>query len=225
MADCVLMDNDVILKMCCYGLVDEVISCLAGVARTINVLGVVRYVLERAITKRKNIADKERAGDRLAYLLDKVTLIEPNDEELLLAAGFEEVAQSLGVELDGGESQLLAVLIRRSAALLLTGDKRAIRAIEPVVEAAGHRERVERRAACLEQLVMSLVGSHGAGAIHRCVCRESAVDKTLTACFSCASGTCNLQSILEGLVSYIKDLRREAQWALVVSDDLSAVIS
>ena len=71
MTDCVLMDNDVILKTCCYGVVDKVIDCLAGRVRTINVLGVVRYVLGRAITKRKNIADKERAADRLAYLLGK----------------------------------------------------------------------------------------------------------------------------------------------------------
>ncbi len=188
MTDCVLMDNDAILKTCCYGVVDKVIDCLAGRVRTINVLGVVRYVLGRAITKRKNIADKERAADRLAYLLGRVALVEPNDEELLLAAGFEEAAQSLGVELDGGESQLLAVLIRRSASLLLTGDKRAIRAIEPVVEASGHREQVARRVACLEQLVMALVGRLGAEAIHRCVCREAAVDKSLAICFSCASG-------------------------------------
>jgi hypothetical protein len=224
MADCVLMDNDVILKTCCYGVVDEVIDCLARRAWTIKVLGVAKYVLGRAITKRKNIADRESATHRLAYLLSRVALIEPSDEELLLAAGFEETAQSLGVELDGGESQLLAVLIRRSAGLLLTGDKRAIRAIEPVLETSGGREQVTRRVACLEQLVMSLVGSHGAEAIHRCVCREAAVDKSLSSCFACASGVCNGQSILEGLGSYIRDLRRDAPCAMVDSDDLSTVV-
>lgn len=225
MADSVLMDNDVILKTCCYGLVEEVLGCVSGKAWTIYVLGVVRYVVGRAISKRKNISDRDGAASRLSYLLGTVALIEPDDDEISLAADFEHAAQSLGVELDGGESQLLAVLIRRSSSLLLTGDKRAIRAIEPILQAIEYRQHVEHRVACLEQIMMAVVGRHGAETIHHRVCSEAAVDKSLAACFSCSSDTCDLQSILDGLASYIRDLRRDAQWALVVSDDLSAVIS
>jgi hypothetical protein len=224
MADQVLMDNDVILKACCYDVVDEVIGCVAGKARPVHALGVVQYVLAKAISKRSNIANKERATDRLAHLLGSVALIEPNGDELLLAAEFEETAQSRGVDLDGGESQLLAVLIRRSAALLLTGDKRAIRAIESVVQARGCNEQAARRVACLEQIVMALVGRHGAETIHWHVCGEAAVDKSLAVCFSCSSGSCHPESILEGLASYIADLRRQAPCVLVDSDDLSTVI-
>jgi hypothetical protein len=225
MADSVLMDNDIILKTCCYGVVDEVLGCVSGKASTIHVLGMVRYVLGKAIANRKYISDREGAASRLSYLLGKVALIEPDDDELSLAAEFEQTAQSLGVELDGGESQLLAVLIRRSSALLLTGDKRAIRAIEPIFQSSDYRRQVERRVACLEQIMMAVVGRHGAETIHQRVCSEATVDKSLAACFSCSSGTCNLQSILDGLASYIRNLRRDAQWALLVSDDLSAVIT
>jgi hypothetical protein len=225
MAESVLMDNDVILKTCCYGVVDEVLGCVSGEARTIHVLGVVRYVLGRAIAKRKNISDRDGAASRFSYLLGRVALIEPDNDELSLAADFEHAALSLGVDLDGGESQLLAVLIRRSSALLLTGDKRAIRAIEPVLQASDYRQQVEHRIACLEQIMMAVVGRYGAETIHQRVCSEAAVDKSLAVCFSCCSGTCNLQSIIDGLASYIRDLRRDAQWALVVSDDLSAVVS
>ena len=224
MAESALMDNDVVLKTCCYGLVDEMLGCLSGKAWTLHVLGVVRYVLVRAIAKRKNISDKDGAANRLTNLLGRVSLIEPNDKELELAAEFEQTAQSLGVELDGGESQLLAVLIRRSASLLLTGDKRAIRAIEPILQESTLRPYVERRIACLEQVMTAVVARHGAEAIHERVCSERAVDISLAVCFSCASGAYDLQSILEGLASYIRDLRRDAQWSLVVSDDLSAVI-
>lgn len=224
MADSVLMDNDVILKTCCYGIVDEVLGCVAGQTRTVHVLGVVRYVLGRAISKRKNITDGETASARLADLLGRVSLLEPSREELLLAAEFETAAQSLGVELDGGESQLLSVLVTRSAAVLLTGDKRAIRAIEPVVHAVGYDRQAERRVACLEQMIMAIVGRHGAEAIHQRVCREAGIDKSLAVCFACASGRCDPQSILEGLTSYVRALRRDAPAALVASDDLSAVI-
>src|SRR5437660_10214390 len=92
MAESVLMDNDVILKACCYGVVDEVLECVSGKAWPIHVLGVVRYVLGRAIVKRKNISDRDGAASRLTYLLDKVALIEPDYEELSMAAEFEQAA-------------------------------------------------------------------------------------------------------------------------------------
>ena len=224
MGDQVLVDNDVVLKACCYDLVDEVIDFLAGTDRTVHVLGVARFVLGRAISKRGNIADKDRAADRLARLLGRVALLEPEEDELLLAAGFEEAAQSRGVDLDGGESQLLAVLVARSARLLITGDKRAIRAIEPIVAERGCGEQVARRIACLEQVAMALVGRLGGETIRQRVCAEPAIDKSLAACFSCASGTCILEFILEGLASYIKDLRGHAPSVLVDSDDLSTVV-
>lgn len=224
MADAVLMDNDVILKTSCYGLVDEVTALLGAAGRTIHALGVARYVLGRAITKRKNIADREGAAARLAGLLGRAQPVEPSAEEVALAAEFEAVAQSLEVELDGGESQLLAVLIMRSAAILLTGDKRAIRAIEPVVKESEHRERVAGRVVCLEQLAAALVGRHGAEVIRGRVCGEAAVDVSLAICFSCSAGGCEATSILEGLASYVRDLRRHVQYALADGDDLSAVI-
>lgn len=224
MADSVLMDNDVVLKTCCYGVVDEVLGYLAGQSRTVHVLGAIQFVLTNAIAKKKNILNKKTAATRLAQLLGMVIPLEPSGEEIFLAAQFESAAQAQDVELDAGESQLLAVLISRSASLLLTGDKRAIRAIEPVVEASGHIQQTERRIACLEQVVMAIVARHGAELVHQRICNEAGVDKSLSNCFACASGGCNPDSIHEGLLSYINALRRDAPRSLVASDDLSSVI-
>lgn len=225
MPDAVLMDNDVILKASCYDVVDEVVAILAGGSRAIHVLGVGRFVLERAIAKKKNISDRGRARDRLARLLGSVTAIEPDGDELVLAAEFEQAAQTHGLALDGGESQLLAVLIKRSAALLLTGDKRAIRAIEPLVTASGHGDQVAGRVACLEQVVVALISRHGAEAIRARICGERAVDTSLSICFSCSSVAVNPQSIREGLASYIKHLRCDAPIALFRADELSFVVA
>lgn len=224
MADAVLCDNDVILKTCCYDTVDDVLDVIAGQTRTVLVLGAVRFVLSKAIGRARNIADKQRATDCLARFLSRVALIEPNDDELLLAVEFEEAAQSCGVDLDGGESQLLAVLINRSAALLITGDKRAVRAVEPVVKSRGYEEHVARRVACLEQVTMALVGRLGAETLHVRICREANVDISLAICFSCATGLYRQESVARALLSYIGDLRRHAPSVLVDSDDLSTVI-
>jgi hypothetical protein len=190
-----------------------------------HVLGVARYVLARAISKRKNIANKERTADRLGCLLGMVTEVEPSDDELMLAAQFEESAQSFGVNLDIGESQLLAVLIWRSALLLVTGDKRAIRAMEPVVLACGYKGQVAQRVACLEQILMTLIRRHGAETFHARVCSEADVDIAMAICFKCASGSYTLESVMESLASYIRDLRRCAPNVLVDLDDLSHMIS
>lgn len=225
MADSVLVDNDIVLKMCCYDTVDELIGCIVGGTRSIHVLGVLQFVLAKAINKGKKIANKQRAADCLTRILESVALIEPNLDELELAAELEEVAQSSEVDLDGGESQLLAVLIKRSAILLLTGDKRAIRAIEPVVKAIGFEKELIGRVACLEQVVMELIGRHGAEMLHPRVCSEPAIDASLAICFSCASGFCNSENIVRALLSYIRDVRSSAPSILVDSDDLSTVIT
>jgi hypothetical protein len=224
MADGVLIDNDIVLKTCSYDAVDELIACVSGRSRTIHVLGVAKFVLTKAIKKRANILNKERAFACVARLMASVKLLEPDVDELALAAELEETAQSREVELDGGESQLLAVLIQRAASLLLTGDKRAIRAIEPVVRACGYETNVAGRVACLEQVIMAMIGRHGAEIIRAKICSEAAADISLAICFSCVSQSRSQESIVEGLVSYINDLRRSAPSVLIDSNDLSAVI-
>src|SRR5262245_15271135 len=117
MAASVLLDNDVILKTCCYDTVRHLSECIAGNSRTLHALGVAKFVLKSVIAKKRHILNRERAASRLAEFLASSTLIEPDEDELLLAAEFEAVAQSSGLNLDVGESQLLAVLIKRSALL------------------------------------------------------------------------------------------------------------
>ena len=224
MANSVLIDNDVVLKTCCYGVVDEVLGCLTGLNRTVHVLGAIQYVLTNAITRKKAIIDKRTAAACLTQFLGMVELLEPNGDELLLAAEFEAEASTQDLEFDAGESQLLAIMINRSASLLLTGDKRAIRAIEPVVHALGFIQQAMQRVACFEQLVMSIVVRHGVELVHQRICDEATVDKSLAICFACNSGKCNPESILEGLSSYINSIRRDAPQSLVTSDDLSSVI-
>ena len=63
----------------------------------------------------------------IEYLIGNVTLLNPTPQEISLAANLEEAAAKCAVELDTGESQLVAILLQRSGPLLLTGDKRAIR--------------------------------------------------------------------------------------------------
>jgi hypothetical protein len=181
-------------------------------------------VFRNRISRTRSFRYKEGAAAALRTFLAHVEKIEPDDDQLGLAAEFETEAQAIGLDLDGGESQLLSILIRHSALLLLTGDKRAICAIEAVVERLGYSAHAAGKVGCFEQIILALVHRRGAETLHPQICREPGVDGALSLCFSCASGLLSPESILEGLVSFISHLRNAASCVLVASDDLSPMV-
>ena len=146
-----------------------------------------------------------------------MTELEPTDREVNLAAGFEIAAQEVGLSLDSGESQLAAMVIERAVPLLETGDKRAIRSIEQLLDKVDELLPIQGRVRCLEQIVRRVLDD--AGAIDRvaaAMCAEPGVDKTMSICFGCSSGRPpTLDQVIEGLASYIASLRADAPRVLV----------
>jgi hypothetical protein len=224
MSEPVLIDNDIVLKACCYSIVDEMLACLGGHQRPVVVLGAARFIVGSRIRRACDIANPLSAAQALEQLLVQVDELEPDDREIALAAAFEAETQALGLDLGSGESLLLAALLCRVVVLLLTGDKRAIYAIERLMQATdgvGARGRI----ACLEQLAMGLLGSCDCVRLRDHICREPAVDRALSICFACGSAALSPTAVIEGLASYVRALRRDAPTVLVRTDDLSAVIS
>lgn len=214
-----LVDNDVALKISCYGLVDETVSAITieGVAPAM--LGVGRFVIRGRLAKARNIADAAKATAAFERLLGAISAVEPDEAELSLAADLEAEANRRDLELDGGESQLLAMLARRGCALLLTGDKRAISAI-----AATAAELAASRIACLEQLMGELVARGNASAARRGVCAEPHVDRAVTACFGCSRlAPPTADEVAEGLASYVRHLDRAAPGVLLPGIDLAGI--
>lgn len=206
MAEPVLLDNDIALKVVCYGLVDETVA-----ATTINdtppaMLSVGRFVLRRKLTKPGRVQDTSAAETALSQLLALVGFVEPVEAEVALAAEIEAASVRNGLELDSGESLLLAILHLRDCAYLVTGDKRAVMAMGVVA-----RQLSEGRIRCLEQLIAHLVDRMGVSTVRRHVCKEPWTDRALSAAFSCASAAeQSPEYVAEGLSSYIEYLRRKA---------------
>lgn len=216
----VLVDNDVVLKTCCYGIDEPLLELLDDVEATPLVLAVARYVIEGRIKRDRSLVDRERARKSFARTIDRLREVEPTDAELTLAAGFEAAAQALNLELDGGESQLLAMLIERGLPLLLTGDKRAIVAIERIAGDALPGPSV----ACLEQVMTMILGRIGLGRLRERVCSETGVDRALTSCFACRSTVVDTAAVVEGLDSYVGHLRKSSSRILLDADDLSVLV-
>ena len=217
MPERVLLDNDVVLKVACYALVEETVA-----AATIDdippaMLGVGRFVVRGRLARAPKIADRARATAAFERMLAAMSLVEPDDAEMAAAADLEAEANRLDLELDGGESQLLAILANRACKLLITGDKRAIAAMATVGVAGG-------RVACLEQLMAHIVTGTGAAVARARVCAEAQVDRAITACFGCSTAAPPRdEDMLDGLASYSAHLDRTAPGVLLPGTDLRNV--
>lgn len=145
MPEQILLDNDVALKIVSYALVHEMVAAISTDSAPIAMLRVGRFVVRGKLDRASKISDVGRAKAAFEQLLTAVVLLEPDDDELKMAADLEAQAIQKNLELDGGESQLLAIVARRACRLLLTGDKRAIAAMATIA-----LKLVNNRVACLE---------------------------------------------------------------------------
>jgi hypothetical protein len=218
MLEAMLLDNDVVLKMCAYAAAPRLleISTLGGVPPAI--LRVASFSLRTQIGRSRLIVNRDEAAEQLAMVLPSVQLLEPTEDEISYAADLEDRALRGGLALDPGESQLVAILLYRCAPLLLTGDKRALTALAAIAP-----EQANGRMACLEQAVCSAIASDQLSFFRQGVCACKTIDKALTNCFACSSQEVAMEQVLDGLRSYIGAVRQHAGRLLIGSDDLVAI--
>ncbi len=213
-----LLDNDVALKTCRYGLTSELLDMLE-IAGPPLVLGSALFVLRGRLTRLAALP--ERAASECANLLDRTTALEPSEAELLLAADLLEVAQTRGLPLDGGEGQLIAILLERRGTLMLTGDKRAISAAETVLAMSGILANAAGRMACFEQAICSLSDWLSLTVVRNAVCSDAAADSALANCHCCHGDYPPPSDVREGLASYSEHLRAAAPILLARGNDLT----
>ena len=208
-------DNDVLLKGACYGLLRALIARVPGEGPS-GVLGSSQFIVPKKIAKMGLNGPVARALGEFASFLEESHIIEPSAEEQAMAARFEATAQRLALNLDAGESQLLAVVVSRTVSWLVTGDKRAITSIEPVIRRESDLRFVTRKIRCLEQLVRDLLLADEAEFIRASICAEPTVDTALSICLGCTGSGAIPEEILTGLASYIEDLRSKAPDVLAI---------
>lgn len=205
-----LVDNDILMKVSCYGLFDELFSACSSPPAETGVLGAARFVVTKAIQSTSLRGVSTEAIDRLNHFLESSSPVEPTDEEQSLAADFELQAQQAGIALDAGESQLCAVLIVRALCCLYTGDKRAIQAMGQLLTSEPRLQYLCEKVQCLEQLVLNCLSDENSVKVRAAVCSEPDVDKALSISFSCKNDSTTFEIVAEGLSSYINYLRQQA---------------
>jgi hypothetical protein len=214
-----LIDNDVLIKCACYSILDQ-IRGPSGQPDDVAVLGAARYVVGGYLERRGTIQDREAARRRFRDYLSTVIILEPTTNEVKLASAIEEAAILLDLDLDSGESQLCAIAVFRGSSLVLTGDKRAIASGETLKKSIGELASLAGRLVCLEQAMMGVVKRAGIDTVRVLVCAEAAIDKGLSICFECHGLAEGRPLELTGLLSYIRDARRQAPTLLYKPDSL-----
>lgn len=210
----VVIDNDILFKGSCYGILDELVETVCSTTAAVGVLGSAKFVISPRFATSKLRQDGAAALARFSDFLGRAVALEPTVDELKMAADLELTAQKLGVNLDSGESQLCAVVVSRVLTFLLTGDKRAIAAMEKLIGADSRLSSICGKVRCLEQLVCDALRSGNHLTLRIAICSEADVDKALAICFSCTRDSAELQSVVDGLKSYIGSLRLNASHVL-----------
>jgi hypothetical protein len=205
------LDNDVVFKGMCYGLIEDICRSIGGAGDEMGVLGTARYVVVKKINRAELDGNKgQQAVDHLTEFMKLAEVLEPSDEEQRFAAQIEFAALQRNLALDAGESQLCSMVVQRGIPWLVTGDKRAIAAIEQLLDDVPRLPELCQRVKCLEQAILSIVDAGGAERLRAAICAEVEVDKALTNCFSCFATDPPARNAQLGLTSYITALRGEA---------------
>jgi predicted nucleic acid-binding protein len=210
-----VFDNDVVTKGVSYGIINDFCSAADPSGGPVGVLGTARFVVESSVRRCEHATGTATLLDSLRNFLATAEALDPSEDERELAADLELAALRRGVALDTGESQLCAIVIERGLRWLVTGDKRAIAAIEQLLEDQPRLADLSQRVMCIEQIMLILHDEGDAVALRAAICAEPAVDKALTSCFSCRSSDVPLGSIREGLSSYVEAVRAVAPRVMV----------
>lgn len=204
------IDNDILLKLCIYGLHEKLVSDEVFDIKRLYYLGAAKYVLRKVVSRKKSTIPEEHIIQNLNAVLEQLIVVEPTPAELILAARLETLANERNLQLDAGESQLCAIVVSRQFSYLLTGDKRAIISIEALYH-SGYLPTINDHLLCLEQLFLFwLKASDNLSALRDQICANQSCDKSLTLSFACHSSSPSLENCAYGLNSYINHLRTSA---------------
>ncbi|MFT4503203.1 hypothetical protein [Caballeronia sp. 15711] len=190
----ILLDNDVLLKLASYDLIDEALDALQVHAEEVFVLAQAKYSLLPAKNRLLRCKDEETAN-RLEAFLAACAVI-PQD-----AIAPELIDELIGIKsLDSGEAVLFAYAATHTDAVVVTGDKRAIAALMNSHVAGDLQGRVMALESVFQAMTVGDVET-----VQVKVRAKPAADKSLANVFG-KSYVASADSVREGLKSYINHM-------------------
>jgi predicted nucleic acid-binding protein len=220
MADGAAVDTDVLLKSATYRSGAELVAILRsrGLPATLRLT---HLIAPRQLARKRGVRHREEAQLELENLLVQFGRLEPDDDEIALAAELAASAQQQGLPLDAGEAQLAAITMLRGLPLLVTGDKRAVGALATLWALETDRTALAGRLACFEQIVASITALIGEHEMRLRVCVEPDVDGAMRLACSCDDDEWDPMQLHEACESFIRAVRSHAGDLLVPGSTLA----
>jgi predicted nucleic acid-binding protein len=192
------LDNDVILKLTTYRMLNEALDCLEIDRSDIRVLESARFVFGSKKTQKKY--SEETLLSAIEFVKSCTTISsQDNDEHRLL----EKQAKN---DIDPGEATLIAATFQESASLLATGDKRCLKALANIECLDFIHKGLQGRVICLEQIICKLIKAQGFDWVLERVIPNLDCDGTLRAAFGSGSKS-QYETVLQTLSIYIQELQ------------------
>ncbi len=194
----VFLDNDILLKLSAFELLDEAIAALQVSPKNLRVLDSAEFVFRgsRTISQGYSQEVRERA---IAFVKNCPTVSATASDEFILLSGLVDV----------GEATLITATQNESSFVLLTGDKRCLVTLMMRKEIAKARARLQGRVICLEQVLLLLIRRLGFDAVKAKVVPVMDCDTALKACFG-SGDLATEENVMTALGGYIEALRRDA---------------
>lgn len=192
----VVFDNDVIHKLAALGLLDKAAQLLGTTERRVLATCRFKFKLNKPADARKKYGDAIVDGiDAFVKSAVDVTGVD--------LTGLDEAANAaLGI--DPGELQLLAFVAATPNAILVTGDKRALVALQTAPGCTDLVAKIAGRIVCFEQVLEQLLGDPGFTDLNERAAKVLHVDTVLRVLFTSSAME---PTVRDGLKSYLSDLR------------------
>jgi hypothetical protein len=208
MSQPILIDNDALLKLARYGLLDEAIALFESTPTDVGVLATAKYRLLPAKNRLRFCKDEESAA-RLETFLKTSNPLDAGlaDPDLL------DVLNAIP-NIDAGEALLFAVGANKRDTLIITGDKRSLAMLCSYDSVADVSKALAGRVVSMEVL-FSMLTEYQFPLIQERVRDKPDVDMTLKLVFG-VTVPADFESVKKGFNSYISDLRSRTGTLLYV---------
>jgi hypothetical protein len=191
-------DNDVLLKLSAFGLLDEAIAALFVNPENLYVLSTAQHVFRK--NRKVSAKYNESIRDRAIEFVKTCNRVIPEESPEFTV---------LGRILDVGEATLIAATRDVPSFVLMTGDKRCLKALVANSEISEAHKRLQGRVICLEQVLLLLIRRSGFDWVKARVVPMRDYDTALKACFG--SGELAIEeNVVAALEGYIEALRQAA---------------
>lgn len=150
-----ICDNDIVLKLAAFDLLDHVVEQLAG--ESVLVLEAAKYRLMKPGRQTRKVHSEQTIAKALAFCESAAPLsevVESEDADALINASYFN-SEGQECKIDGGELALFSKAARDPKSYLLSGDKRALYALGKHREVEPHaaiiHQQISGRVVCLER--------------------------------------------------------------------------